>query len=196
MNILIMGPPLSGKGTQGQLLAERLNLSRLSVGALIRKLNKEKNINGVRAGKYAVLGKAIPGELLIKIIDPWLKKHTKGFVIDNLVRSEDQLKAFQKYADKNNLKIDKVIYITLPKNQTVKRLNMRINEHKRINKDRHDDSLEKLLIRIQVYESSKKLITDYFKKQNILETISGNHSVSTVHENILKKLNLKANGDN
>lgn len=61
MKIILLGPPLSGKGTQGQLLAERLNLPRLSVGALIRRLYYLKDRRGLEAAQYMLKGLAIPG---------------------------------------------------------------------------------------------------------------------------------------
>lgn len=194
MRIVLLGPPLSGKGTQGQLLAERLNLPRLSVGALIRKLYYSKKSEGLAAAKYMHKGEAIPADLLIKIIGPWFKKNTKsGFVIDNLVRDNEQLEAFKQYSIENKFLLDIVINITLAKEEIFKRFATRITEHEKNNRVREDETLLVLKKRIAVYNSSIGKIAEYFKKQNIYHKVLGNHSVSKVHEDILNIL--KINGD-
>lgn len=194
-NIIILGPPLSGKGTQGQLLAERLGVPRLSVGALIRRLYQEKRKEGIEVAKFILAGKAIPGDLLIKILNHWFKKHNKGFVIDNLIRTKDQLKAFAKYSQEDNFQIDKVIYLTIPESEIVKRFKIRLSEHQRSNRVREDETEQILKKRIEIYHSSKKMILDYFRKQHILSRICGNHSVGKVHEDILGLFGMKINGD-
>lgn len=194
-NIIILGPPLSGKGTQGQLLAERLGVPRLSVGALIRRLYQEKRKEGIEAAKFMLAGKAILGDLLIKILDHWFKKHNKGFVIDNLIRTKDQLRAFAKYSQEDNCQIDKVIYLTIPESEIVKRFKIRLLEHQRNNRVREDETEQILKKRIETCNSSKKMILDYFRKQHILSRICGNHSVGKVHEDILYLFGMKINGD-
>lgn len=192
--IIILGPPLSGKGTQGQLLAERFGLPRLSVGALIRRLYKEHDKLGINAAKYMLKGEAVPGTLLIAILISWFEKHKNGFVVDNLIRSEDQLKAFEKYSQKNNFVIDKVIYLTISKQEILKRFYTRIAEHAKSNRVREDETVDRLLTRIKVYNLYKHIILNYFRKQNTVARVSGNHSVSKVHEDILELFNLKMNG--
>lgn len=195
MKIVLLGPPLSGKGTQGQLLAERLHIPRLSVGALIRRLYDRKKPEGLKAAKYMFKGEAIPADLLMKIIVPWLKKHSQGFVVDNLVRNGNQLEAFKKYSKENNFLLDIVINITLPKEEIFKRLATRLAEHQKNNRVRKDETLQTLKKRIEVYNSSIKRIAEYFKKQGIYHRVSGNHSVGKVHEDILYILKVKINGD-
>lgn len=195
MRIVLLGSPLSGKGTQGQLLAERLGFPRLSVGALIRKLYDQKKPEGLEAAKFMLRGKAIPADLLIKIVGPWLKKHEQGFIIDNLVRDTQQLAAFKKYSEENKFLMDMVINITLPEQETLKRFETRIMEHKKNNRVREDETLLILKKRIKVYISSIKDIAAYFKRQGIYHEVSGNYSVSKIHEDILNILKVKINGD-
>lgn len=193
--IIILGPPLSGKGTQGQLLAERLNLPRLSVGALIRKLFKDKKPIGIQASKYMLEGEGIPGEMLIRIIDPWLKRHASGFVVDNLIRTEDQLKSFTQYCKSDNFKIDQVIYLTLPRREIYKRFTLRIIEHAKNKKTREDETKEKLEARIKVNQETINKILNYFLKNSNVSRVSANHSVKKVHEDILDILKVSFNGD-
>ncbi len=191
MKIVLLGPPLSGKGTQGQLLSERSHFPRLSVGALIRKLYREERPEGILASKFMLQGEAIPGNLLIKIISPWLKAHSKKFIIDNLIRTDDQLKAFSAYSRSENLKIDKVIHLTLPEKEINRRLTERISEHLRSNRLRPDENINALAVRIKVYNSFIKKILNYFKIHSTIYTVSGDHSVAKVYEIIINKLGLK-----
>lgn len=190
MKIVLLGPPLSGKGTQGQFLAERFHLNRLSVGALIRKLYREKTPEGLAAGKYMVKGEAIPGDLLMSIIVPWLKNHKNGFVLDNLVRSHEQLAAFKKYSKLYNFTPDAVININISESEIQSRLAKRIEDHKNRKIYRPDETIDKLKTRLKVYKASIKEILDYFRETSVLIEIEGEDSVLKVHHDIIKKLNL------
>lgn len=190
MKIILLGPPLAGKGTQGQYLAERLNLRRLSVGALIRKLNLQKTPEGIKAGKYMVKGKAIPGELLMSIVIPWLANYKKGFIIDNFIRSHDQLVSYQKYSKKYDFSPDAVINIKLSEPEILSRLSSRIEEHKKRKIFRPDETIETLKTRLEVYESGISEILKYFRKTTHVIEVEGVGSVLKVHDEIIKKLGL------
>ncbi len=195
MKIIILGPPLAGKGTQGQLLSENLHVPRLSVGALIRKFYNDKKPEGIKASKFMLKGEAIPGDLLISILHPWFLNHTKGFVVDNLIRTKDQLRAFKEYSQKHNFKIDKVINLTMSKDEIHRRLKTRIAEHKKSNKLRPDETASALETRINVYKKDIDEILKYFKKEGALIELSGNHSVKRVYEDIIERLKIRGNGD-
>ena len=188
MKILLIGPPLVGKGTQGQLISENLGLPRLSVGALIRRLYNKNLPEGIEASKYMFKGEAIPGNLLIKILKPWFNKHKKGFIVDNLIRTEDQLSYFKKFCSQTDFKIDKVIHLVLNSDEIYKRFKVRVEEHKKSNRLRPDETSKALENRINVYKQSIAKITEYFKNQGILTEISGNQSVKKVFEDIMDSL--------
>lgn len=190
MKIILLGPPLAGKGTQGQFLAERFHLRRLSVGALIRKLYIQKTPEGIEAGKYIIKGKAIPGELLMSIVIPWLTNYKKGFIIDNFIRSHDQLLSYRKYAKQYNFFPDVVINIKLSEPQMLTRLSSRIEEHKKQKIFRPDETIETLKTRLEVYESGISEILSFFKKTTRVIEVEGVGSVLKVHDEIIKKLGL------
>lgn len=130
----------------------------------------------------------------MKIIVPWIEKHPKGFIIDNLVRGS-QLTEFKRYSEEKHLDLDFVINITLPKREIYSRFKTRIAEHKTDHRVRYDETPESLQKRITVYEETINSIEEYFKKKGIYHMVSGNHSVSKVHEDILKIVKVKLNGD-
>ncbi len=183
MRIILLGPPGAGKGTQGELLAKKFNLPRLSVGALIRRHYDEKTALGIEAGEYMLKGLGIPAETLIAMLDEWINDHQEGFIIDNVVRTKEQLDEFKKFQKEKNLLIDKVFYIKISEKEAIKRLMKRIQE-----KNRPDETKEAILKRFHIFYKDIDLIFDYFCKQGIFFEIDGEQSQELVYQDIISHI--------
>lgn len=186
MKIVLLGPPGAGKGTQGELIAKKYHLARLSVGALIRKHCDGKTQLGKKAESYMVQGLGIPAEILMQMLEGWFKENPNGFVVDNLIRTKDQLDAFKNFAEKNNFKFDKVIYLKINLDEAVARL----DERKR-SVVRPDEDEKAMYKRFITFYESMMDIFDYFKSQNIFCEINASQSIEKVFEDIEKCLNHK-----
>ena len=81
--IILLGPPGAGKGTEGELLAKEFGLKRLSVGALLRRLIKEKTSIGKKVEKYVRRGLSVPPNLLSLLLSRWFSANKNGFIIDD-----------------------------------------------------------------------------------------------------------------
>lgn len=188
MRIILLGPPGSGKGTQGELLSQKLNLPRLSVGAILRRALEKKSPEGTEAGKYLKQGLNVPAKLLFKILTPWFVKHKRGWVVDNLPRSIEQLRAFKHFIKENNIKVDRVFHLNVSEKESIKRLLKRAKERKKKGQSRVDDTPEVIRKRRQVgYANDIKLILTYFRKRGILEEIDGEKPIDKVHQEILNR---------
>ena len=122
MNIILLGAPGAGKGTQGQLLSENLGIPWISIGELFREEIAQKTLEGQRLQKYLDKGLNVPGDLTLSILNKNIKKCKNGFILDNYPRSIDQLNTFRDFVKRSGLKFDKVIHLLVKEDTSIKRL--------------------------------------------------------------------------
>ncbi|MFC7338521.1 adenylate kinase family protein [Haloferula chungangensis] len=125
-NLILLGPPASGKGTQGRRLANSLNLPYLSTGAMLREAVE----NGTPAGKEAepILerGGYVSDELMGSIMEPWFKKHRKGWVLDGFPRTIAQDDDLRRWLAEAGTQVDAAISLEAPKDVLVARIESRV----------------------------------------------------------------------
>lgn len=191
MNIIILGAPGAGKGIQGELLAEKFGLPRLSVGAALRRVWKEGGEKSEKIGQFMLKGLNVPADILFEVLEPWFVSHPEGFVVDNLPRNLDQLEEFKKFLIKNNIKIDKVFHLVISPEESLRRINHRYQERLKAGETRPDEYPEVAKTRMEEgYQKEVKTILDFFEKMGVLVEIDGEKSREKVHQQILKNLNL------
>ena len=110
MNLILLGAPGAGKGTQAEIICEHLNIPAVSTGNIIREALKSGTEMGLRAKSFVDAGKLVPDEVVIGIIQERLAKDDckNGFILDGFPRTVPQAEAL----DAMNIKIDKVIEIS------------------------------------------------------------------------------------
>lgn len=190
MNIILLGAPGAGKGTQGQLLSRSLKIPWLSIGELFRQEIAGNTPEGKKLNEFVSLGLNVPSGLAIEVLDKNLKKHQKGFILDNYPRSIDQLNAFKEYINKSNVHINKTIHLRITKDTSVNRLLKRakIDEEKN-GKARIDETPELIRIRFQTgYLKDIAPILEYFKFMGNLLEINGEDTIENVHNDIMRKI--------
>jgi adenylate kinase len=207
MNIVMMGPQGSGKGTQADLLAAKLKIPTVSSGALYRKNISQKTKLGLLAEKFTQKGVLGPDYLTNNMMKEELikSKYKKGVILDGYPRSLNQVKFLNNY-----LKIDLAILIDISTQETIKRLSGRrvcskcgqtyhIITKKPKKPGRCDKCGQKLIQRVDdypkairqrlaVYRKETKIVLDYYKKQSKLLKINGEQPIARVFKAILKKL--------
>ena len=180
MRLAIIGIQGSGKGTQAKLIAKKFKLKKVSTGELARKEIKSKSRPGKILSKYVNKGLMAPNRIINKLI---LKNTPKNnFIIDGFPRDKRQLKV----ADKTG--VEKVILITLPKEEVYRRIKKRKKLENRI-----DDQEKALEIRLRLFYKNSPKIIKHFKDKII--KIDGNQTRRKVFSDIKKALkakNLKA----
>lgn len=195
MNIILLGAPGSGKGTQGQLLSKSLGIPRVSIGELFRKEIAQKTLKGQRLQKYLDKGFNVPGDLTLSILDKNIKGCKNGFILDNFPRSIDQLNTFRDFVEKSGLKFDKAIHLLVREDTSIKRLVKRAELNEKIKGQRRTDETPEL-IRIRIRDGYRKdiePIRTYFQKLGILHEIDGEDTIRNVQAGIFKII--KNNGE-
>jgi len=186
LNIIVFGPPCSGKGTQSERIAALFNLIHISTGELFRDEIKRQTITGKLAQDYINKGELVPDNIVLKEIYHKVRKKTgnQGVVFDGFPRTQHQALILDKSLKKRKLKISLVVYIEVEEAELANRL---CNRNK--NSVRSDDSFEILKNRIVVYKEQTFPLLEYYKKEHKLITICGMAPVENVFSNIAEAIN-------
>jgi adenylate kinase len=207
-----MGPPGAGKGTQAEILKERLDIPHISTGDMFRRAVKEGTVLGLEAKRYMDAGRLVPDSVTIGIVKERLNEPDckKGFLLDGFPRTVPQADALEKTLLELRIQLDGVLNITVDRESLIARLtgrrvckncgatyHVRYNPSKAGNKceacggelyQRGDDSPETVVNRLDVYTSQTAPLVDYYKERGLLVEIDGDRPVEQVTGNILEVL--------
>jgi adenylate kinase len=128
MRIVLLGPPASGKGTQGRAIASRLGLNYLSTGALLREAIETRSDLGLAAEPILARGGYLPDALMKPILAEWLERHDKknGWVLDGFPRSLDQAIYLDQWLGSHGKKLDIAISLEAPYAELIDRIRSRV----------------------------------------------------------------------
>jgi adenylate kinase len=178
VNIILFGPPGSGKGTQSDKIVEKFGLVHLSTGNLLRQEIADKTPLGVEARNFMDRGQLVPDEVVIGMIDSCLEKHAgaKGFLFDGFPRTVAQAEALDKLLALKRTTIGRVLALEVSEEELVKRLLKRGETS-----GRSDDTNEEVIRkRFAVYKSETEPVAAYYKNAGKLERIKGEGSVNDI----------------
>jgi adenylate kinase len=125
-HLILLGPPASGKGTQGRRLAASFNLPYLSTGALLREAVENGNPAGRVAEPILEKGGYVSDELMGSIIEPWLESHREGWVLDGFPRTIGQAEFLNQWLARHGEKVDAAISLEVPKKDLIARIEGRV----------------------------------------------------------------------
>ena len=177
-NIILFGPPGSGKGTQSERIVDKYGLIHLSTGNLLRHEISEKTPLGLEAKSLMDKGQLVPDEVVIGMIDTCLEKHadSKGFLFDGFPRTVAQAEALDKLLALRKTSICKVLALEVSEEELVKRLIKRGETS-----GRSDDTDETIIRkRYTIYKNDTEPVAEYYKEQEKLERIKGEGSVDDI----------------
>lgn len=190
LNIIIFGPPGSGKGTQSARIVQDYELVHLSTGDLFREEMSKNSEIGILAKKYIDRGLLVPDEIVLaelqKKAGTLLSK--PGIIFDGFPRTLVQAEKLDQMLKGFGISLDMVLSVEVPEDELYKRLMGR-----GVDSGRTDDGSEIILHRIEVYKQQTFPLIDYYKQQGKLVAISGMAQVDQVYLNITKALNFYIN---
>ena len=127
MNLVLMGPPGAGKGTQGEILSKRLDINTISTGVMLRTAIKEQSEIGKMAEKYINDGKLVPDDVIVSIVKERLQKPdcAKGFILDGFPRTTAQAEALTE----SGVKIDKVLSLEVADEAITYQTSLKLKEY-------------------------------------------------------------------
>ena len=189
-NIIIFGPPGSGKGTQAEKLIERYELIHLSTGNLLRSEIEAESPLGLEAKKFMDEGLLVPDEVVIGMIGAKLDEHAdaNGFIFDGFPRTVEQAEALDNLLDFKGAPISCVVALQVSNDELTSRLLKRGETSGRTD----DTSEEKIRTRIIEYENKTKPVAEYFKVQEKLVEVFGENSIDETFELLVQVLDQKA----
>ena len=180
MNIILLGPPGAGKGTQAQRLVEKYGIVQLSTGEMLRAAVASGSELGKQAKRIMDAGQLMPDDLMVQMIADRIDRPdcADGFILDGFPRTTAQAEALDGMLAEKGLKLDAVIELKVDDEVLVDRINTRISQSGA--EVRSDDSVETLRKRLAVYHEQTAPILPYYADRGALRTVDGMSGIDEV----------------
>ena len=212
MNIILLGPPGAGKGTQAKMLVDKYGIPQISTGDILRENLKKQTELGLEAKKYMDAGKLVPDEVVIGIINNRLKEDDcqKGYMLDGFPRTVAQAEALDKILAENGSGIDHVVSIDVPDAELLGRLTGRrtcrqCGQGYHVMFDppekegvcgkcsgelyqRDDDNEATVSNRLKVYADQTQPLIDYYQNKGLIRPIDGLGKIQEIFDRVVKVL--------
>ena len=212
MNIVIMGPAGSGKGTVSSAIVEKFGVTHISTGDMFRYNIANNTPLGLKAKAYMDQGKLVPDEVTIEMLAQRLSRHdlNNGYLLDGFPRTLDQAKAFETLEAKLNMPIDVVLSLVLPLDMLVARITGRrvcpkcgasyhiSNAKPKIDGicdvcgtpliQRGDDTEEKLMVRLSEHDRNTAPVIEYYESKGLVKEVDASKSILEVEAQVCEIL--------
>lgn len=212
LNVILMGPPGAGKGTQAKFISDKFKIPHISTGDIFRDNISNKTSLGKLAKSYIDKGQLVPDDVTIKMVESALAQDIckNGFLLDGFPRNLNQAESLDKHLKEKNSGITNVILIEVKEEKLIKRITTRrvclscgasynvIYNPPKVSGicdvcgsklvQRKDDTEETLKERLNVYEKQTAPLIEYYKKQDILYSFDGDQSIENIFNNICQVL--------
>lgn len=185
-NLILFGPPGSGKGTQSEKLIERYGLKHLSTGDLLRTEISRQTVLGMEARKFMDKGQLVPDEVVIGMISSALDNNpqARGFLFDGFPRTSEQAKALDNLLEMKNTSIGVMLAMEVSEEELVKRLVKRGETS-----GRSDDNNEQVIrARITEYHNKTAAVADYYKTFDKVVYVKGEGSINEIFEALCREI--------
>jgi adenylate kinase len=185
MDILLMGPPGAGKGTQGALLAEARGLPKFATGDLLRDAVARKTPLGQKAKAVMEAGHLVGDDIILGIVGEQLAKPeaANGVIFDGVVRTIPQAEGVERLLRERGRRMDAVLFFDVTDDEIMTRLAKRRNVEKRA-----DDDPTAVATRLNAYRQQTAPVLDWYQARNLLHRIPAVGSVQEIAERVRKNL--------
>ena len=187
MNVIVLGPPGAGKGTQSQLISEKAGIPQLSTGDMLRAAVNAGLPVGLKAKAIMAAGGLVPDEVVIGIIAERIseKDCARGFILDGFPRTLPQASALDQLLKSKGLKLNGVIELKVDDSILTSRIEKRAQETIAAGGTvRADDNAEALKTRLMAYYRETAPLTGYYYAHGILKTVDGMAPIADVTRQI------------
>lgn len=215
MRIVLLGAPGAGKGTQAEVLSEKLKIPHISTGDIFRNNIKNGTELGRKAKEYIDRGMLVPDEITIKIVEERLKEADckNGFILDGFPRTIPQAEALEDVLSRLGISLDLVVNIFVTDEKIIERLSGRRvcqkcgkSYHIKYNPpsvegecddckskviQRDDDKKETVVSRIKTYHRQTEPLIDYYRKKGLLLTVEGQEKIEDTTKEVMKALGME-----
>jgi len=183
LNLVLFGPPGSGKGTQSEKIIDKYKLLHLSTGDILRGEIANKTELGIEADKIMSKGELVSDEIVIGMIKNKLEanRNAKGFIFDGFPRTVAQAQTLDKLLSSLDQEISCFISLQVENDELIQRLLKRGEDSGRC-----DDVLETIENRIQVYNKQTAVVAEYYEKQGKSQPVDGIGSIEEIFQRITK----------
>lgn len=200
MNLIFLGPPGAGKGTQAKVISGEFGYTYMGTGDLLRSLVSKGDPLALKAKEFMDKGELVPDALMVEIVSEQLVNLKKGFILDGFPRTLEQAQILEEMLKGIGVKIDHVIYFDLSDREAEKRLSNRYQC-----KDcgniynsnlgqcpkcggalfrRKDDEPETIRKRLEVYHRQTAPLLDFYEKKGILRRVEAQGTVEEISKRI------------
>ncbi|MBN1824164.1 MAG: adenylate kinase [Endomicrobiales bacterium] len=210
MNLILLGPPGAGKGTQAKKIAEKYGVPHISTGDMFRETAQSGSELGKKLQSFMSAGKLVTDDIVIEVVKERLAKPdcAKGFLLDGFPRTVPQAEALDGILNGQKRKIDNVLCMKVADEDIINRLSSRRvclacgESYNTISKppktegkcdvcsgrviQRADDNRETIAQRLKVYNEQTSPLVDYYSKAGVLKEVDGSKSVDEVFKNLVK----------
>ncbi|MDQ7844025.1 MAG: adenylate kinase [Armatimonadota bacterium] len=212
MNLIFLGAPGAGKGTQARLLQEREQILQLSTGDMLRAAIAEGSPLGMQAKAYVERGALVPDDVMIALIETRLTRPDarRGFVLDGFPRTLPQAEALDRMLERAGRRVDAVLYFDLDDDTILRRLTGRWvcrqaghiyhlefkppRQPGRCDVDgselvqRVDDRPETVRRRLEVYHRETEPVVEFYRRRGVLATVDADGGIEDVYERVLRTI--------
>ena len=189
LNLILFGPPGSGKGTQSEKLIVKYGLKHLSTGDLLRSEIAQKTVLGLEAKTLMDKGQLVPDEVVIGMIRSALESNpdAKGFLFDGFPRTSAQAEALDKLLEMKGTSINMMLSMEVGEEELISRLLKR-----GATSGRSDDNNEGVIrARIAEYHNKTSAVADYYKKFDKVVTVKGEGNINEIFEELCNEIDQK-----
>lgn len=184
-NIVLLGPPGCGKGTQSELIEKKYGFSHISTGQLFRQEIAEGTHNGLKAKAIIESGKLCPDTITLDMLCNYINQlnNSKGLILDGVPRTITQAEMLEGIHYDKTLKINLVIYFKVAEEESIRRILLRGQSS-----GRADDNHDTVQKRLHEYYKLTKPLAEYYYHRNKFEIIDGMRSINDVFQDVVKAI--------